>query len=135
MRYYEEVLARHDLGLLKELLGTPAEGAKDGFFEETREICALFNAAFPDLQITVSEWIVTADRVVTRWQGQGTQRGTFMGQPATNRRFFTSGVDIFHLANGKIIAIWTEMNTLGLLQQLGILPRLDHPILSQEQAK
>ena len=128
MRYYQEVINQRDLRVLADLLGTPANGAKPDFFNETRDICAHFAQAFPDYTVNVSQWIVSDQHVVARWQAQGTQHGPFMGQPATHRRIFTSGIDIFTLANGKIIDIWQEMNMLGLLQQLGWMPALEQPL-------
>ena len=122
MRYYREVIHQHQFAVLESLLGASSE-----FRQETREICAAYAAAFPDLEISVTEWIVTPERVVTRWKASGTHLGDFLGHAATHRRFFTSGIDIFSIAGGKIVDIWQEMNTLILLQQLGILPWLEQP--------
>jgi len=38
------------------------------------------------------------------------------------KRFSVSGTSIYRIANGKIVEHWGEMDSLGLLQQLGLAP-------------
>jgi hypothetical protein len=38
-----------------------------------------------------------------------------------------SGIVIWRIKNGKIIEHWGQNDTLGLLQQLGVLPPLGEP--------
>lgn len=48
--------------------------------------------------------------------------GTFMGIPPTGKRVKVSGIDIFRMADGKIVERWAEIDTLGMLHQLGAIP-------------
>jgi predicted ester cyclase len=82
----------------------------------------MLREAFPDLHFTVEDQIAAGDRVVTRWAGTGTHEGEFQGIPPTGRKVRISGIDIDRFASGKVVECWPEVNELGLLQQLGVLP-------------
>jgi predicted ester cyclase len=53
---------------------------------------------------------------------EGTHQGTFMGIPPTGKRVKVSGIDIFRLTGGKIVERWAEIDTPGMLQQIGAIP-------------
>jgi len=78
--------------------------------------------AFPDVQFTLHEEIAEGDLVVSRWSYLATNTGEFLGRPATGRKVTDQGIDIFRIENGKIVELWIAQDSLGLLQQLGVLP-------------
>jgi predicted ester cyclase len=45
-----------------------------------------------------------------------------MGIAATNKQVAVTGMDIHHIVNGKIAEHWSNWDTVGLLQQLGVVP-------------
>ncbi|TMC90469.1 MAG: ester cyclase [Chloroflexi bacterium] len=45
-----------------------------------------------------------------------------MGVPATGKKVAISGMSVFRIANGKIVEHWGENDTLGTMQQLGLVP-------------
>ena len=45
-----------------------------------------------------------------------------MGMPPTNKSCTVSGMTINRFENGKIVEGWASYDTLGMLQQLGIVP-------------
>jgi len=52
-----------------------------------------------------------------------------MGIPPTGERLAIQGIIINHLANGKIVEEWAIRDTPSLLQELGVVPRLeDSPV-------
>ena len=79
-------------------------------------------AAFPDLHFKVEDQIAAGDRVVTRWTASGTHAGEFQGIPADRQAVRITGIDIDRFVDGKVVECWPEVNELGLLQQLGVLP-------------
>jgi predicted ester cyclase len=81
-----------------------------------------FAAAFPDGQVTTEDLIAEGDKVVERFSFHGTNTGSFMGAPPTNKKVTSSGISIFRIANGKIVEHWGENDALGTLQQLGFVP-------------
>jgi steroid delta-isomerase-like uncharacterized protein len=78
--------------------------------------------AFSDLHFTVEDQIAAGDRVVIRWTASGTHTGEFQGIPPTGKTVRISGIDIDRVVDGKVVECWPEVNELGLLQQLGVLP-------------
>ena len=76
----------------------------------------------PDLHIATDDLIAEGDQVVKRWTARGTHKGDFMGVPATGNRIEVTGIEIFRIADGKIAEIWANMDSLGLMQQIGVIP-------------
>jgi predicted ester cyclase len=62
------------------------------------------------------------DRVVVRWTGSGTHVGEVNGIPPTGKNIRVDAISIHRMANGKIDETWEVWDTLGFLQQLGVMP-------------
>lgn len=90
------------------------DGARE-FFTELRN-------AFPDIHFTVTGQFADKDRVITHWKATGTHLGDFKGIPPTGRKFTITSIDIDRIVNGKVAECWSQMDELGLLRQLGVLP-------------
>jgi len=82
----------------------------------------MFLTAFPDLYFTVEDLIAEGDEVVARVTMSGTQHGAFMGIPPTGKHVTITGIDINRFVGGKSVEHWVEMDTLGMMQQLGVIP-------------
>src|SRR5205823_14624824 len=93
-----------------------------GGIEGSKQFIAMYLTAFPDVHFTVEDIIAEGDKVVTRLTVRGTQQGAFMGIPATGKQTTSTGIDINRIVDGKSVEHWLEMDTLGLLQQLGAVP-------------
>jgi len=52
----------------------------------------------------------------------GTNTGPLMGMPATGKQATVTGMDITRMANGKVVEHWGQLDMLGLMQQLGVVP-------------
>ncbi len=85
---------------------------------------AMLREAFPDIHFTIEDQIAENDRVVTRWTARATHLGTYQGIPATGKPGIVTGITINRIANGKIVEGWTNLDSLGMLQQLGVIPAL-----------
>jgi hypothetical protein len=81
----------------------------------------LFNA-FPDLHWTIDDLIVEGDKAAVRYTMTGTHKGEFMGIPATNKKVTMSVIGIGRIVGGKFVEEWDRMDTLGFMQQLGVIP-------------
>ena len=77
---------------------------------------------FPDMHWTVDEQIAEDEKVVTRFTWTGTHQGEFMGIPATNKQVEVWGVVIDVVNNNLFSESRIIMDTVGLLQQLGVMP-------------
>jgi steroid delta-isomerase-like uncharacterized protein len=113
----DEVIDR-DVVWHSSLVPPEAQRGPEGF----KLFAQVVRAGFPDFRLTEEDTIAEGDRVVNRWNFRGTHQGEFLGIPATNKQVTTSGIDIFRIANGRIVEAWQVADQLGMLQQLGAIP-------------
>ncbi len=78
-------------------------------------------AAFPDIRFTAEDEIAQGEKVAVRWTARGTHTGHYRGAAPTGRQITDSGISILHIRDGKIVEEWEEIDSLGLLQQLGLV--------------
>ena len=83
----------------------------------------MFYKAFPDARFTVEDMIAEGDKVVSRYTIRGTNLGPFLGIPPTGKQTTIGGITIFRVAGGQIVEQWSQVDILGRLQQLGVVPR------------
>lgn len=76
--------------------------------EGLRKVLEEYLVGFPDLVIEIQETIVAGDRAATREFWRGTHNGVFRGIPATGTAVTRTVMHIFHIADGKIVAEWSE---------------------------
>jgi predicted ester cyclase len=80
-----------------------------------------FVEAFPDLQLTVEDAVGEGDLVAQRIHFAGTHTGEFQGLPPTNRKVTFSGLELNRFVDGRVAEHWFQMDSLTLLQQLGLV--------------
>jgi steroid delta-isomerase-like uncharacterized protein len=90
--------------------------------EHFRQIVTMFRHAMPDIQLTIDDEIYAGDKVVHRWTLNGTDTGGVMGMPPSGKKLSFTGTTIVRMENGKIVERWANVDELGLLQQLGVVP-------------
>ena len=126
-RGYKEIWSKGDLAVVDEIyapnvvLHDPSAPGVQGH-EGIKQLVTMNRTAFPDLHFTIEDQIAEGDKVVTRWMAGGTHQGEFNGIPATGRKGSVTGITISRIAGGKIVEENTNWDTLGLLQQLGVIP-------------
>jgi steroid delta-isomerase-like uncharacterized protein len=127
-RLVEEVINRGDTRLLTALVADDHvhhDLTGDVYGPEgVGLVVAEARAAFPDLQVSLDDLIADGDRVVRRFTVRGTHGGRYMAVPATGRRVEVSGIGIDRLDGGKLVESWINLDVLGLLLQLGVVPCL-----------
>jgi steroid delta-isomerase-like uncharacterized protein len=100
----------------------PLPGQQQGR-EGLKDVIGGMRVAFPDLHWVVDEVVAEGDKVVSRFTWTGTHRATFLGIPSTGRRVTVKGVVIDRLADGKMADSRILMDALGMMQQLGVIPK------------
>lgn len=125
-RLIEEGISKGNMAVLEELIDRNVNdhslaplGLPNGL-EGVKQFTKIFLSAFPDLHFTIEDVIAEGDRVVTRSTWSGTNKGDFMGMPATNKPVKVSGVDITRWVNGKAVEHWAVQDMMGLMHQLGV---------------
>lgn len=81
-------------------------------------------SAFPDVNYSIDDILAEGDKTVIRFTMQATHKGTFMGIPATGKQIVVKGVEINKIKGGKIVETWDFLDSLGMMQQLGVIPTL-----------
>ncbi|MEO1620822.1 MAG: ester cyclase [Cyanobacteria bacterium J06632_3] len=137
-RYYQEILNEAKLEVIDELMSSdfmftipthpdPYYGP-DGF----KDLVTMLHGAFPDVHLEVKHLLVDGDTVVGHWIGSGTHIGgplhTVKGDiPASGKGFVIDGVSWLKISNGKIVESLANEDTLGLMQQIGVIPAAPSP--------
>ncbi len=77
---------------------------------------------FPDIQFEIKDLVAEKNRVVIRWQWQGTHKGNFRSIMPTGKKAVTDGMAIYTLENGKVVSSIAVVDKLGPLQAIGAVP-------------
>jgi steroid delta-isomerase-like uncharacterized protein len=126
-RFIEEVINQNRMDRADDLVVEdfvemdPFPGQRQGR-EGLKEVLGMMRAAFPDIHWVIDEMVAEGDKVVTRFTWTGTHRSAFLGVPATGRSVTVKGVVMDQLADGKMNKSRLLMDSLGMMQQLGVVP-------------
>jgi ketosteroid isomerase-like protein len=119
----------HNPALLDELLAPtyvlhlPGRPPISGI-EPAKQLMVAYTSGFPDLQLTTEDLVAEGDKVAIRNTWRGTHQGAFQGIPPTGKQVTFTGSDVFHFVGGKIAEQWADLDALGLMQQLGVIPAM-----------
>ncbi len=78
--------------------------------------------AFPDLHLTLEDILGEGDKVAFRYTMRGTHRGPFMDMEPTGNTFSVEGMIFARVVEGKAVERWANLDTMGLMQQIGAIP-------------
>jgi steroid delta-isomerase-like uncharacterized protein len=81
--------------------------------------------SFPDIHITIEDIVAEGDKVMVRIVVQGTHSGGNLGIPATGQRIRVAGIVLVRVSNGQLVEGWNSWDQLGMLRQIGALPRAE----------
>jgi len=91
--------------------------------EGWKELSRPFISGLSERRLEVEDLVAEGDGVVARVTFSSRHTGNFQGIPPTDREVETTGMVWFRITGGKIVEHWGEFDALGLMQQLGIIPR------------
>ena len=124
-----ELMSAHDIdGFSVHLADNFVEHEVTPGLEPTKEgVIQFFRmqlAAFPDMHMAVEDVFASGPKVVARVRYTGTNKGDFMGAPASGKRVDVQLIDMFLFdGNGRVCEHWGAMDALGMMQQLGLVPQ------------
>jgi steroid delta-isomerase-like uncharacterized protein len=72
----------------------------------------------------INDIFSTGDKVAVRWTGTGEHVAELNGIAPTGRKVDVSAISIHRMKGGKIAETWEVWDTLGFLQQLGVIPAM-----------
>lgn len=126
-RVYEEVQDTGNLSRIDDLFASdvivhdPFMGVVQGI-EAYRNLTALFQSSFPGHKTTLDIFVAEGDYVAIYHTHHARNDGEFMGSAPTGIMAHVPGLELYRLANGKIVEFWRHDDDYGLLRQLGMLP-------------
>jgi steroid delta-isomerase-like uncharacterized protein len=92
--------------------------------EVYKQFILMYFTAFPDSRFTIEDLIAEGDTVVVRYTARGTHQSNLMAIPPTGKQASVTAIGIFRIVNGIAVEEWVNMDDLGLLQQLGVIPTM-----------
>ncbi len=90
--------------------------------EALKQYVGMYLTAFPNLQLTFTDLIAEGDQVAWRFSSTATHTGPFMGIPPTGKSAVVTGIVVFRLKDSQIAEAWVNVDSLGMLQQMGVIP-------------
>jgi steroid delta-isomerase-like uncharacterized protein len=111
----DEIFAPDYVG---HVAGSPDLHGPEGY----KQFVSMSLTDFPDVHITIEDIIAEGDKVAGRWTLTGTHQGEFVGIPPTGVQVTVTGITIHRLFDDKVVEDWIISHTLGMLQQLGVVP-------------
>ena len=128
-RFVEEGFNKGNPALADEIIASnfvnhdpgtpPLPAGPEGY----KQLVTMYRTGFPDIQLTVENLIAEGDKVVSRWTARGTNTGALGDISPTGKQFTVTGISVFTIAGGKVVEQRTNWDTLGMLQQLGVIPK------------
>ncbi|MGR8918815.1 MAG: ester cyclase [Gammaproteobacteria bacterium] len=83
------------------------------------------NASFEGWHFELDDVLCDGGRVTVRWRGMGTHVASFMGETPTKRDITLSGISIYTVVDGRIVADYVVPDNLGFLTQIGVIDAKD----------
>ena len=129
LRFLEEVVNKGNLAVIDELCAanfvdhTALPGVtpdREGY----KQFFAMSRSALPDMHSTLEDMIAEGDKVAERFTIRGTHKGEWMGIAPTGKQVTVQGMAIHRITGGKIVEDWSNIDMLGILQQIGVVPPL-----------
>jgi predicted ester cyclase len=97
-------------------------GAPQMDWNSHKQFMVGLSKAFPDLHFQVKDIVAEGDKVAYRLTVSGTHKGEFLGIPPTSRKVSFTSTGISNFVDGKVAEDWVDADTMGLMQQLGVIP-------------
>lgn len=88
------------------------------------EFIKTWRGAFPDGQMQVHALLSEGEFAVSLLTWRGTHLGDFYGIPATGKQIELTSIGLDRIVNDKCAEGWGEADMLGLMEQLGAVPKI-----------
>jgi steroid delta-isomerase-like uncharacterized protein len=82
------------------------------------ESLSQFRTAFPDLKFSIQHIVAEGDMAAVHFKLTGTNKGEFMGKPATGKSFTVEGYDLLRIVKGKAVERWGLSDGASMMMQL-----------------
>jgi steroid delta-isomerase-like uncharacterized protein len=123
-RFIEEILNQKNLAVADEIVAEnfveldPFSGQAQGR-QGLKDVLGMFFVGFPDMHWVIEKLIAEGDKVMTRFTWTGSQKGAFMGIPATGKLVKVKGVVIDRVIEGWLVDSRILMDSMGRMERSG----------------
>jgi len=125
-RLLEQGFSQGDLSVVDEIVSPMSvehqRGQKPGI-EGVKDTIRTLRGWFSDFHLTIEDLVVDGDKIWSRNVGRGINTGSVMGHPPTGKAIRVDVFDVARFEGGKLVEHWGVPDQLGLMLQLGALPR------------
>ena len=115
-----------DLSVVDEIVSPDCvehqRGLKPGI-EGVKDTILTLRRWFSDFHLVIEDIAVDGGKIWARNLGRGVNTGSVMGHPPTGKAITVDVFDVCRFENGKMVEHWGVPDQLGLLLQLGVLPK------------
>jgi steroid delta-isomerase-like uncharacterized protein/4-oxalocrotonate tautomerase family enzyme len=132
-RWFEELWNKKNYNIAYELVdpdftahGAGGQDIKQGP-NGVIEMVQSWHTAMPDGHMTMDDIITEGDLSTIRMTWRGTHTGMFGTIPASGNKVEVTSIGIDRVINGHITEGWGELNMLGMMQQMGVIPDPNAP--------
>ena len=88
-----------------------------------RDMAEMVVATFDNRKMVMHELVETSDgRLVENWIMTGKHVGDAMGIPASNQDISVRGMELWKVANGKVVEHWGVVDISDVLEKAGVIP-------------
>ncbi|WP_254530237.1 ester cyclase [Natrinema gelatinilyticum] len=125
-KFPEEVISEQNIDLIDEIATEDVIDHHDTFGktqgrEALKETTEYLYEAFSGPSATVKDVVAESNRVAIRWSSRGIHEGEFMGFEPTGKAYVIEVTMFARMKDGKIAERWVLSDTLGMLQQFGVI--------------
>lgn len=107
---------------------SPPPGMDIKGLEGFKSIIKMNHTAFPDLKVTVTDYVENGDVAMVHYNFKGNNTGDMgPGMPATNKQADCNGVDVLKFKDGKCTEHWGYFEEMKMMTQLGLMPEPGAP--------
>lgn len=141
-RWFEEVWNQKSEAAIEEMFA--ADGVANGLTdadgnplrgpESFKTLHRAFLSAYPDLKITIEDYLVAGDKITARCRVQGTHAGDGLGVAPTNQPVEFTGVSIVKVEDGKITEAWNEFDFMKMYSQVGAFSLASNPAADENES-
>jgi predicted ester cyclase len=121
---YEDCINGRDLDRLETLIAPDFIGARGE--RGPREFRATIEAVltgFPGVRFELHDVFGEDDKVAARWTFRAVHSGPFAGIRPSRTEVTQEGNVIYQVRDGQIVRVWLQADRLGVLQQIGVVPK------------
>ena len=88
-----------------------------------RDVAEMVISTFDNRRMSLHELAETDDgRVVESWRMEGKHVGEALGIPPSNQDISVRGMELWRVANGKIVEHWGVVDISDVLEKAGLVP-------------